>query len=56
MAALYDDKTLYIFGGASKSKTLNDLYSLDFETVCTINLWFVYVSGLCELIIFIEAN
>ncbi|PON80298.1 BTB-kelch protein [Parasponia andersonii] len=33
MAALYDDKTLYIFGGASKSRTLNDLYSLDFETM-----------------------
>ncbi|XP_015892659.3 acyl-CoA-binding domain-containing protein 6 isoform X4 [Ziziphus jujuba] len=32
-AALYDDKTLYIFGGASKSRTLNDLYSLDFETM-----------------------
>lgn len=32
-AALYDDKTLYIFGGASKSKTLSDLYSLDFETM-----------------------
>lgn len=34
MAALYDDKILLIFGGGSKSKTLNDLYSLDFETVC----------------------
>lgn len=33
MAALYDDKTLLIFGGVSKAKTLNDLYSLDFETV-----------------------
>ncbi|GLT53442.1 hypothetical protein SLA2020_267120 [Shorea laevis] len=33
VAALYDDKHLYIFGGASKSKTLNDLYSLDFETM-----------------------
>lgn len=32
-AALYDDKTLFIFGGASKSKTLSDLYSLDFETM-----------------------
>ncbi|KAL5541810.1 hypothetical protein UlMin_009520 [Ulmus minor] len=32
-AALYDDKTLFIFGGASKKKTLNDLYSLDFETM-----------------------
>lgn len=34
MAALYDDKVLLIFGGTSKSRTLNDLYSLDFETVC----------------------
>lgn len=33
VAALYDDKTLFIFGGTSKSKTLNDLYSMDFETV-----------------------
>lgn len=33
VAALYDDKTLLIFGGVSKSKTLNDLYSLDFKTV-----------------------
>lgn len=33
MATLYEDKTLFIFGGSAKSKTLNDLYSLDFETV-----------------------
>ncbi|OMO98431.1 Kelch-type beta propeller [Corchorus olitorius] len=33
VATLYDDKTLFVFGGASKSKTLNDLYSLDFETM-----------------------
>ncbi|PSS33954.1 Acyl-CoA-binding domain-containing protein [Actinidia chinensis var. chinensis] len=33
VAALYDDKMLLIFGGASKAKTLNDLYSLDFETM-----------------------
>ncbi|KAK7387872.1 hypothetical protein VNO78_22669 [Psophocarpus tetragonolobus] len=33
VAALYDDKILYIFGGSSKSRTLNDLYSLDFETM-----------------------
>ncbi|GAV73151.1 Kelch_2 domain-containing protein/Kelch_4 domain-containing protein [Cephalotus follicularis] len=33
VAALYDDKILYIFGGAAKSRTLNDLYSLDFETM-----------------------
>lgn len=33
VAALYDDRTLYVFGGSSKSKTLNDLYSLDFETM-----------------------
>ncbi|PIN07508.1 putative protein, contains kelch repeat [Handroanthus impetiginosus] len=33
IAALYNDKTLFIFGGASKSRTLNDLYSLDFEAM-----------------------
>ncbi|KAL5785276.1 hypothetical protein ACOSQ2_007668 [Xanthoceras sorbifolium] len=33
VATLYDDKILFIFGGSSKSKTLNDLYSLDFETM-----------------------
>nr|CAB3462259.1 unnamed protein product [Digitaria exilis] len=33
VAALYDDRILLIFGGHSKSKTLNDLYSLDFETM-----------------------
>ncbi|XP_027329294.1 acyl-CoA-binding domain-containing protein 4-like [Abrus precatorius] len=33
VAALYDDKVLYIFGGSSKSRSLNDLYSLDFETM-----------------------
>lgn len=33
VAALYDDKILLIFGGGSKSRTLNDLYSLDFETM-----------------------
>lgn len=33
VATLYDDKLLLVFGGASKSRTLNDLYSLDFETV-----------------------
>ncbi|XP_031274396.1 acyl-CoA-binding domain-containing protein 6 [Pistacia vera] len=33
VAALYDDKTLLIFGGSSKSKTLNDLYSLDFDSM-----------------------
>lgn len=33
VAALYDDKTLLIFGGTSKSRSLNDLYSLDFETM-----------------------
>ncbi|XP_039040219.1 acyl-CoA-binding domain-containing protein 5-like [Hibiscus syriacus] len=33
VATLYDDKTLLVFGGASKSRTLNDLYSLDFETM-----------------------
>lgn len=33
IATLYDDKLLLIFGGTSKSRTLNDLHSLDFETV-----------------------
>ncbi|XP_028109348.1 acyl-CoA-binding domain-containing protein 6-like isoform X1 [Camellia sinensis] len=33
VATLYGDKMLLIFGGASKSKTLNDIYSLDFETM-----------------------
>ncbi|KAF8401529.1 hypothetical protein HHK36_012469 [Tetracentron sinense] len=33
VAALYDDRILLIFGGASKSRILNDLYSLDFETM-----------------------
>uniref|UniRef100_A0ACD5Y8Y5 Uncharacterized protein n=1 Tax=Avena sativa TaxID=4498 RepID=A0ACD5Y8Y5_AVESA len=33
VAALYDDRILLIFGGHSKSKTLNDLFSLDFETM-----------------------
>ncbi|KAL6842055.1 hypothetical protein ACP4OV_028034 [Aristida adscensionis] len=33
VATLYDDRVLLIFGGHSKSKTLNDLYSLDFETM-----------------------
>ncbi|KAL6623333.1 hypothetical protein ACP70R_033212 [Stipagrostis hirtigluma subsp. patula] len=33
VATLYDDRILLIFGGHSKSKTLNDLYSLDFETM-----------------------
>jgi len=36
VAALYDGKILFIFGGASKSRTLNDLYSLDFETVSSL--------------------
>ncbi|KAK4798064.1 hypothetical protein SAY86_030390 [Trapa natans] len=33
VATLYDDKILFVFGGSSKSKTMNDLYSLDFETM-----------------------
>lgn len=33
IATLYDDRILLIFGGHSKSKTLNDLYSLDFDTM-----------------------
>lgn len=42
MAALYDDRILLIFGGASKSRTLNDLYSLDFETVCNISSFHLF--------------
>lgn len=33
VATLFDDKILFVFGGSGKNKTLNDLYSLDFETV-----------------------
>ncbi|KAJ0980687.1 hypothetical protein J5N97_008942 [Dioscorea zingiberensis] len=33
VAALYDDRILLVFGGQAKSKILNDLYSLDFETM-----------------------
>jgi hypothetical protein len=36
VAALYDDRILLIFGGQSKSKTLNDVHALDFETVISI--------------------
>ncbi|KAM0948591.1 putative kelch-type beta propeller [Dioscorea sansibarensis] len=32
-ATLYDDRILLVFGGQAKSKILNDLYSLDFETM-----------------------
>lgn len=33
VAALYDDRILLIFGGQTKSKTLNDVHALDFETM-----------------------
>ncbi|CAN8300524.1 unnamed protein product [Cochlearia groenlandica] len=33
VAMLFDDKILFVFGGSGKNKTLNDLYSLDFETM-----------------------
>ncbi|XP_057817944.2 tip elongation aberrant protein 1 isoform X2 [Cryptomeria japonica] len=33
VAALYNDRFLLVFGGAAKSKALNDLFSLDFETM-----------------------
>ncbi|KAL1197801.1 Acyl-CoA-binding domain-containing protein 6 [Cardamine amara subsp. amara] len=33
VATLFDDKILFVFGGSGKNKTLNDLYSLDFETM-----------------------
>ncbi|CAM6044702.1 unnamed protein product [Sphagnum compactum] len=33
VAAMYDDRFLLLFGGASKSKPLNDIYALDFETM-----------------------
>jgi len=36
VAALYGDKVLLVFGGQGKSRILNDLYSLDFETVCDL--------------------
>lgn len=39
VATLYDDKLLLVFGGTSKSRTLNDLYSLDFETVRMFGNW-----------------
>lgn len=44
VAALYDDKSLLVFGGTSKSKSLNDLYSLDFETV-SIKITFFLISS-----------
>ncbi|XP_074571202.1 uncharacterized protein LOC141827779 [Curcuma longa] len=33
VAALYEDKLLFVYGGQSKSKILRDFYSLDFETM-----------------------
>ncbi|KAG8370004.1 hypothetical protein BUALT_Bualt14G0072500 [Buddleja alternifolia] len=33
VATIYNDKMLLVFGGRSKSHTLNDLYSLDFEAM-----------------------
>ncbi|XP_010524754.1 PREDICTED: acyl-CoA-binding domain-containing protein 4 [Tarenaya hassleriana] len=33
VATLFDDKILFVFGGSAKNRTLNDLYSLDFETM-----------------------
>jgi hypothetical protein len=33
VATMYDDRYLLVFGGASKSKPLSDLFALDFETV-----------------------
>ncbi|XP_058764916.1 acyl-CoA-binding domain-containing protein 6-like [Vicia villosa] len=33
VTSLYNGKILFVFGGVSKSRTLNDLYSLDFETM-----------------------
>lgn len=42
IAALYNDKMLFVFGGAAKSRTLNDLYSLDFEAVCEHSLYMTY--------------
>ncbi|KAG0605425.1 hypothetical protein M758_9G057900 [Ceratodon purpureus] len=32
-ATMYDDRYLLVFGGASKSKPLSDLFALDFETM-----------------------
>ncbi|CAH1450859.1 unnamed protein product [Lactuca virosa] len=46
VAALYDDKLLLVFGRTSKSKSLNDLYSLDFETVMWSRIkWYIVGSG-----------
>jgi len=33
---MYDDRFLLIFGGASRSKPLGDLFALDFETVSVL--------------------
>lgn len=41
IAALYNEKLLFVFGGVSKSKTLNDLYSLDFEAVCEHSFYLI---------------
>ncbi len=43
-ATMYDDRYLLVFGGASKSKPLSDLFALDFETVrqeCKMNAFVV---------------
>ncbi|CAH1416484.1 unnamed protein product [Lactuca virosa] len=46
VAALYDDKLLLVFGRTSKSKYLNDLYSLDFETMMWSRIkWYIVGSG-----------
>lgn len=44
-ATMYDDRYLLVFGGASKSKPLSDLFALDFETV--------WRSGQCNASVFV---
>ena len=54
VAALYDDRILLIFGGESKSKTLNDVHALDFETVCSIR--FLQLFFLVDLLLKESSN
>ncbi|WVZ13087.1 hypothetical protein V8G54_017617 [Vigna mungo] len=60
VAALYDDKILYIFGGSSKSRTLNDLYSLDFETVSSVGPYvyevFIHHQELVAVVSYVALN
>ncbi|PON88272.1 BTB-kelch protein [Trema orientale] len=52
-AALYDDKTLYIFGGASKSRTLNDLYEVSIHHLELVAVeFYVEQNGRNETLVF----